>query len=54
MNSIRSDLHEAVTFPVSAGVPVLAADGKHLGTVKEVRVCAGDTVGPGDILAMIE
>jgi len=36
VNSIRSDLHEAVTFPVNAGVPVLTSDGKELGTVKEV------------------
>ena len=24
------------------------------GTVKEIRVAAGDTVGPGDVLAVVE
>lgn len=36
MTSIRDDLHEAVSFPVNPGIPVMTSDGKELGTIKEV------------------
>ena len=46
--------NEPVTGLVVGGVVVTAGDFNQDGTIKEVRVAAGDTVGGGDVVAVIE